>query len=72
MFFVFPIFGAEYSNKVVSEMWEAFLRKYPSATAEQIYSFIIDKVTGRFSPSFREKLDSTIKTHLHSLGNKNK
>ena len=64
MFFVFPIFGADYSNKAVNEMWDAFLGKYPNVTAEQIYSFIIEKVTSRFSPDFKAKLKTNIDSRL--------
>ena len=60
MFFVYPIFGAEYSDKVVDTMWQAFLKKYPDASEAQLRQFIIDKVTGRFSPEFQARLTQII------------
>jgi hypothetical protein len=39
LFFAFPIFGCEYSEKIVNLLWQALLTKYPTVTHEQMYGF---------------------------------
>jgi len=67
LFFVFPIYGKSYSDRMVNIMWDAFLTRYPNATEKQILDFIPKKVRERFSPEFHDDFQRRVRDRLKKL-----